>query len=258
MLDGLGRIRAVLYRNMVWAYRSPFRLTDVFIWPLVMLFTLTFFLTTTGADESLIGILIVSVICWRAIFFVSFETTTMFVEEHWDYSLPDLLVSPISPLEISIGGALTGMLRAVIVAILVLSVGFWIYDFSLSNAAEFSIALLAMMIAGLSIGLVLFGFACYFEKRNVFTLSFILPELLGLISGPYFNVQEVFPRPIANLLQLFPTTHAFNLLKSGFGMADASIPMLVATSVLWLGGALLVNRLFIRIGRKSGRMVKVG
>ncbi len=258
MLNSLYRINAILYRNLIWSYRSPFRLTDVFLWPLVMLFTLAFFLVTTGGGEDLIGILIVSVICWRAIFFVGFETTIMLVEEHWGDALPDLLVSPISTLEVSLGGALTGLLKAIVVSLLVLLVGFVFYGFVLSYFTGFVIALFTMMLAGFSIGLVLFGFACYLDKRNVFTLSFIAPELLGLISGPYFNVQEVFPAPIASFLQLFPTTHAFNLLKSGFGMAEANIPMLVITTLLWVIGALLINRYFIMLGRKSGRMVDVG
>jgi ABC-type multidrug transport system permease subunit len=258
VLDSIRRIWTVIYRNMIWAYRSPFRLTDVLLWPLFMLFMFTFFLSTTGGNESLLGIIVVSVICWRAIFFVAFETTTMFVEEHWDQSLPDLLVSPISTFEISLGGALTGMIKAVLVALLVLAVAGMVYGFILTDILKFSVALVVMMVAGLCVGLVLFGLASYFEKRNVFTLSFIIPEMLGLVSGPYFNVDDVFPQPVASLLQLFPSTHAFNLLKSMFGMAEADIVMMVLTTLLWLLGAFLVNRFFVRLGRKSGRMVKVG
>ena len=50
-----------------------------------------------------------------------------------------------------------------------------------------------MLLFGFSLGFILFGFATYFDKRNVFTLTFVLPELIGLVSGPYYEVKDVFP-----------------------------------------------------------------
>ncbi|MBN1170191.1 ABC transporter permease [Candidatus Micrarchaeota archaeon] len=254
----ISRILAVIYRNSLWAYRSPFRLTDVFLWPLVTLFTLTFFLSVFGADTRLTGLLIVSVVAWRALYFVTFETGSMFVEENWDRSLPNLLVTPITTTEMAIGGALGGVLKSVLVVVLCLAVGYFIYGFVLTDMTLLALSMVFMMLAGFSIGFVLFGMSCYFEKRNVFTLSFVAPELIALFSGPYYNIYDVFPPWLAGIINLFPTTHAFNVVKSIFSMAVPDYAMLAGTTVLWLAGAFAINRMFFSLGRKKGTLAKVG
>ncbi len=258
MNELFSHIRAILYRNFLWACRSPFRLSDVIIWPLVMLFTLTFFLSTVGGDTHYLGLLILAVIGWRAIFFVSFETLAIFIEEHWDQALPNLLVSPISPLMISIGGALTGILKAVAVMLLCLGAGYFLYDFSLGEPLLFLVALGFLMLTGFSVGFMLFGMSCYFDKRNIFTLSFLFPELIGLLSGPYYDIWAVFPEWIAAILNTFPSTHAFNVIKSIFGFAEADYTMLLGTTVLWLVLAVAINRLFYDMGRRKGTLTKLG
>ncbi|MBU0532532.1 ABC transporter permease [Candidatus Micrarchaeota archaeon] len=258
MFDSLSRIKGMLYRNFIWACRSPFRLTDVFIWPLVMLFTLTLFLSAVGGSQQFLGLLILSVIGWRALFFVSFETTAAFVEAHWDRALPNLLVSPINTLEIAIGGALSGVLKLIMVMIICLSVGHLLYGFAFIQPITFFIAVGFLLISGFSIGFILFGLACYFDKRNIFTLSFILPELIGLLSGPYYSIQDVFPPYIVSVLNLLPTTHAFNLIKSIFGLGQVNYFMLILTSIIWVIIAILLNNIFYNLGRKKGTLTKVG
>jgi len=258
MNDTISQISAIIYRNILWAYRSPFRLVDVFIWPLVMLFTLTFFLATMGGNQEFLGVLILAVIGWRSIFFVAFETTSMFVEEHWHRALQDLLVTPISTLKIALGGSLTGFFKSILVVILVLSITNIVYGFTAPDLGKFLFALFFLIIAGFSVGFILFGMACYFDKRNIFTLSFLVPELLGLLSGPYYPVEEVFPGWMVSILYTFPTTHAFNVIKSIFGLAQPNYTMLILTSVVWVFLALMINRFFYNLGRKKGTLVKVG
>ena len=63
---------------------------------------------------------------------------------------------------------------------------------------------------------------------------------------------------MTNALNYFPTTHAFNLVKSIFGMAQVDYTMLVATTAAWLIMAFIINRIFFHMGRKKGTLVKVG
>lgn len=258
MADFLSHIMAVLYRNMIWAYRSPFRLLDVFLWPFWMLFMLLVFFSAVNADASLFALVLVSVAAWRGLYFVGFETSALFIEEHWGNALQDVLVSPITSLQLAIGGALTGVLKSAVVLVMFLAVGCLAFGVWLPDPAAFLVGWAFLLLAGLSIGFVLFGMACVFEKRNIFTLSFMLPEVIGVASGPYYNVSDVFPGPVAAAINTFPTTHAFNLIKSTFGLAQPDYPMLFATSALWLAAAILLNRAFYQRGRKTGTLVKVG
>jgi hypothetical protein len=223
------------------------------------LFTLSFFLSLfSSQSQDVIGLIVLAVIGWRAVFFLTFETTAMFVEENWDKSLPNLLVSPISTFEIALGGSISGLYKTIAVIFICLGVGFFLYGFWPADIGVFMLALAFMVLAGLSIGFTLFGLACYFDKRNVFTLSFLLPEMICLFSGPYYNSADVFPPPIASFMNLFPTTHGFNLIKSIFGIAQVDYFMLFLTSGCWLVAALLINRFFYDLGRKRGRLTKVG
>jgi ABC-type multidrug transport system permease subunit len=258
MNDSLSQIKGVLYRNALWAYRSPFRLVDVFIWPLVMLFTLTLFISVIGGKAEYLSLIIFAIAGWRAIFFVTFETSAMFVEEHWHRALPDLLVSPISTLKLAMGGALTGIFKALAVVVIFTIVGYLVYGFTMIEPVKFFVALAFLMLAGFCIGFVLFGLACYFDKRNVFTLGFIVPELVGLLSGPYFNSADFFPSWLVAILNTFPTTHAFNVIKSIFGIAKADYNMLLITSLIWLTLAITINRFLYNLGRKKGTLTKVG
>ncbi|MBU1682166.1 ABC transporter permease [Candidatus Micrarchaeota archaeon] len=251
------RIKGVVYRNILWAFRSPFRLFDVIFWPFILFFMLTLFLSSVGGNEEFFGVIVLSVIAWRAIYFVSFETTAIFIEDHWDRSLPNMLVSPIRVHELAIGGAITGVLKTIVVIFLVLTVGSLFYNVALDDPLTFLIGVLFLSIVGFSVGLVHFGLACVFDKRNVFTLSFLVPELVGLISGPYFNIEDMFPEWLVAILNLFPTTHAFNVIKSIFGMAKADYQMLFITTFFWLAIALLVNRYLYDLGRKKGTLTKV-
>ncbi|MFH0737350.1 MAG: ABC transporter permease [Candidatus Micrarchaeota archaeon] len=258
MDDFLSHVRAVLYRNALWAYRSPFRFTDVVLWPLFTLFMLTLFLTMIGGRSEYVGLVILSVIGWRMLYFVAFETSGIFIEDHWDRSLANFLVSPIDTLEIAVGGALTGVFKALAVVVLCLAIGYAVFGFVISEPLTFLIALFFLMLSGFSLGLILFGLACYYEKRNVFTLSFILPEVIGLLSGPYFSPKEVFPSWLAGIVDTLPTTHAFDIIKSIYGFAEPDYPMLFATTAVWLLLALALNRHLFDLGRKKGKLVKVG
>ncbi len=251
------RIKGIVYRNILWAFRSPFRLFDVIFWPFILFFMLTLFLSSVGGNEEFFGVIVLSVIAWRAIYFVSFETTAIFIEDHWDRSLPNMLVSPIRAHELAIGGAITGILKTIVVVFLVLAVGSIFYNVTLDDPLTFLIGVLFLSIVGFSVGLVHFGLACVFDKRNVFTLSFLVPELVGLVSGPYFNIEEMFPQPLVAFLNFFPTTHAFNLIKSIFGMAEANYQMLFITTFFWLAIALFLNRYMYDLGRKKGTLTKV-
>ncbi len=257
MNDFLSHILAVLYRNLIWAYRSPFRLLDVTLWPAWMAFMLSAFLAVVDADPSFLGLIIISVAGWRAIFFVGFETTVMVLEEHWHGALPDILVSPISALQLALGGALTGVLKSIAVVIMFLVIGYLAFGIELTDFTTFFIALFFLMLAGFSFGFVLFGMAAVIDKRNVFTISFMLPEVVGVASGPYFDVAEVFPPFMVMILNTFPTTHAFNLIKSIFGIAQPDYPMLIITSVIWLGIAIALNRILYDVGRRRGTLTKV-
>ena len=258
MKDFISHVIAVLYRNLIWSYRSPFRLLDVTLWPLWMVFMLSVFLSVVDADPSYLALIIVSVAGWRAIFFVGFETTVMVLEEHWHDALPDILVSPISALQLALGGALTGVLKSIAVVIMFLAVGYLAFGIELADFATFLIALFFLMLAGFSFGFVLFGMAAVFDKRNVFTLSFMLPEVIGVASGPYYNIADVFPPCMVSVLNTFPTTHAFNLIKSIFGITQPDYFMLVITSMVWLCLAIVLNRTLYDFGRRMGTLTKVG
>src|SRR4030095_697636 len=111
----LTRIYAMVYRSVHSLRRNTFRLADVFIWPMIFLFTLTFFASYLGSEQVYINVIILGMMGWRMIYFLNLEIVSSFVEEYWSKSLAHLMMSPITRLEFAIRTAISGFAKAIFV-----------------------------------------------------------------------------------------------------------------------------------------------
>ena len=83
MYGPLSRILSQVYKNINTLKRNSFRLADILIWPMIFLFTLTFFVTYLGSDKVYLNMIILGMIGWRVIYFLNLEMVSTFTEEHW-------------------------------------------------------------------------------------------------------------------------------------------------------------------------------
>ena len=256
-MPDLTRIYSQVYKSAMSLKRNTFRLADVFIWPMIFLFTLTFFATYLGSDSVYINMIILGMMGWRMIYFLNLEMVSSFIEEHWSKSLPHLLISPITRLEFSLGMAVSGLLKGIFVVILYLVFTYYLYGFTVSDWGVFALSMLFFALIGFSMGLFTLGLG-YFEKEEAFNIAFIWPDLIVLLSGVYFSVEAVYPAPIVPLVRLLPSTQAFELLKSMVGLGNPDYGILVGSTLIWLVAGYLFNGYMYEKARRSGKLARLG
>lgn len=257
MIDSFVRMYSQVYKNIHSLRRNTFRLADVLIWPMIFLFTLTFFATYMGTDTVYLNMIILGMMGWRMIYFLNLEMVSTFVEEYWSKSLAHLLISPVSRLEIALGSAASGFIKGVfVISTYVLFTGI-LYGFSVPDWGLFIIGILFMAIIGFSMGLVTLGLG-YYWKEEAFNIAFIWPDVIVLLSGVYFSVDSVYPSWLLPAINLLPSTQAFNLLKSMVGIGHADMPLLAALCAVWLVAAYIFNGFMYEKARRAGKLTRLG
>jgi ABC-2 type transport system permease protein len=257
MIAPLVRIYSQVYKSFNTLRRNSFRLADVFIWPLIFLFTLTFFATYLGSNVVYLKMIILGMMGWRMIYFLNLEMVSSFVDEYWSKSLAHLLISPISRFELAVGCAISGFLKAIFVICIYLVATNLIYGFTMPDWLTFVIAMSFFAVIGFSMGLVTLGIG-YYWKEESFNLGFIWPDVIVLLSGVYFSVDAVYPAWAVPIIRLLPSTLAFDLLKSMVGLATPDIPLLALLSALWVVLAYLFNGYMYEKARKAGKLARLG
>ena len=257
MIDSVSRILSQTYKSICMLRRNSFRLTDVLIWPILYLFTLTFFVTYLGSDQSYLYMIILGMMGWRVMYLLNQEMVTSLTEEYWSKSLAHLFASPITRMEFAIGSAISGIIKSLAVLALYLVLTYFIYGFTVPDIGIFILGIFFLALFGFTMGFFILGFA-YFMKEESFNLSFILPDVMALLSGVYFSIDKVYPGWLLPFIRLLPTTQAFELLKSSVGLGHPDMPMLFITGIAWLVIAYVFNGFMYEKSRKEGRLARLG
>ena len=242
------RIRAVARRHAYVLVRSPHRLFDVTLWPLVdvLLFgSLAVFVGQgdRSAGQQAAGYLLAGIVLWHVIYQSQIALSTGLLEETWTRNLLNLMITPIREWEYVAGVALFGMVK-LLLGLTVMIVGalaffsFDITDLGLGVVpVAFALLVVGWMISFLVMGLVL-RFGTGAEAMAWGVMFVVMP-----LSGVFYPVESLpgLLQPIANAL---PTTHAFAALRAlvdgrpvpwdELGYAYGSVAVLLVLSMLFL------------------------
>src|SRR5262245_42073094 len=108
------RMRAIARRHAYVLVRSPHRLFDVTLWPLVdvLLFgSLAAFVDTSGNASNAAkasGYLLAGIVLWHVVYQSQIALSTGFLEETWTRNLLNIMVTPLREVEYVGGVALFG------------------------------------------------------------------------------------------------------------------------------------------------------
>lgn len=257
MIDSLVRIYSQVYKSFMSLKRNTFRLADIFIWPMIFLFTLTFFVTYLGSDSIYLSMIILGMMGWRMIYFLNLEMVSSFTEEYWSKSLAHLMISPITRIEFALGMAISGFLKGLFVVLTYIVFTYLLYGFTVPDWMVFITALLFFSLIGFSMGLITLGLA-YFSKEEAFNIAFIWPDLIVLLSGVYFSIESVYPSWALPIIRLLPSTQAFELLKSTVGLGSPDLLLLAGSTALWLIAGYIFNGYMYEKARKEGKLARLG
>jgi ABC-2 type transport system permease protein len=259
------RIWAVARRHAYVLARSPHRLFDVTVWPIVdtVLFgSLGVFFVTQGGPASAaqagVAYLLSGIVLWHVVYQAQIAVSTGFMEETWSRNLLSLMVTPLKELELVAGIALFGLVKLVMGVGVVALAAYALYAFDVTTLGLGLVPVMAILLAGgWAIALLVVGLMLRFGN-GAEALAWGIMFLVMPLGGVFYPVEALPPfiRPISELL---PTTHASaagrELLDGGpmpWGeLAQAAIGTLVAVL-----GALAFVAWMLRLFRRRGYITR--
>jgi len=264
--SGLGaswrRIRAVARRHAYVLKRSPHRLFDVTIWPLVdvLLFgSLGVFVSKEGgAGATAFGYLLSGIILWHVVYQSQIALSTGLLEETWSRNLLNLMVTPLSEVEYVLGVVLFGMVKLAIGVGVVTFTALGFYAFNVTRLGWNLIPIAAvLLLVGWVIALFVIGIVLRFGS-GAEALAWGILFMVMPLSGVFYPVRALptVLRPIAVVL---PTTHAFAAARSLLahdGLPWSQMAIASASSLALLLAAVVFVSWMLSLFRRRGYVTR--
>jgi ABC-2 type transport system permease protein len=212
------RIRAIARRHAYVLVRSPHRLFDVTLWPLVdvLLFgSLAQFVggqdTTAGTQAA--GYLLAGIVLWHVIYQSQIALSTGLLEETWTRNILNLMVTPLREIEYIAGVALFGFAKlAMGVGVMVIG-ALVFFSFDTSSLGFGLVPIVAvLLVVGWAISLFVIGLVLRYGA-GAEALAWGVMFVLLPLSGVFYPVDNL-PAIMQPLARIMPTTHAFAALRS--------------------------------------------
>jgi ABC-2 type transport system permease protein len=248
------RMRAIARRHAYVLMRSPHRLFDVSLWPLVdvLLFgSLGAYVATTQASASqrAAAYLTAGVILWHVVYQSQIALSTGLLEETWTRNLLNLMITPLTELEYVGGVALFGMVKLVIGIAVMTIAAFAFFSFHVWSLGLGLIPIAAvLLVVGWAISLFVMGIVLRFGT-GAEALAWGIMFVVMPLSGVFYPVSALpaFLRPVAWAL---PTTHAFVALRGlvdgqGLDRGQVVLAAVGAVVLLAIGFVFLTHMLVV-------------
>lgn len=168
-------------------------------------------------------------------------STSVNVSKLYTKTIEEVLVSPVSPWDIALGRALTGLVRGMFSALMLLLVG-------VLSGVHLSLTPLFVLVLGLtsfsfaSAAVAAAMIARSHEDMSNFNSFIIIP--MSFLAGTFFAPDKL-PEPLHSIIMIYPLTHASLLLRA---LAAGHEPALGSLAIL---SAYAVGLFYL-----AGRMVK--
>jgi ABC-2 type transport system permease protein len=210
------RVRAIARRHAYVMLRSPHRLFDVTVWPMVdvLLFgSIGVFVSGGGGSGSAaFAYLLAGIILWHVVYQSQIALATGFLEETWSRNLLNLLVSPLKEAEYVAGVALFGLAKLVLGVGLTAILAFGAYAFDISEMGFGLIPIAAiLLVVGWAIALFVIGVTLRYGSGAEALAWGVLFAVMPL-SGVFYPVESL-PALVRPLARVLPTTHAFAAMR---------------------------------------------
>ncbi|MFD7668904.1 ABC transporter permease [Streptomyces sp. NPDC059788] len=256
------RVRAVARRHWLVLRRSPHRIFDVLVWPVVdtLLYgSIGLFAAKAagggaeagaadlGTGPTFAVFLLSGTVLWHLVHQTQISLATGFLEETWSRNVIGLLTTPLRGWEYLAGVGLFALVRTALSTLAVAALAFGAYAFDVTSLGLGLIPVAALLLlCGWAVALAVVGLVLRYgsgaEALVWGGLSVVMP-----LSGVFYPVSTL-PAPLRPVAEALPTTHVF---AAGRALAGGGPTPWHELAVATLGTfALLVLALFF-----LGRMV---
>lgn len=206
------RVRAIAKRHALALKRSPHRLFDVTIWPLVDVFLFgsigVFAASQEGAGSVALGYLLSGIVLWHVVYQAQIALSTGFMEETWSRNLLNLMVTPLREIEYIAGVVLFGLAKLVAGVGLVAVTALAFYSFDVTDLGFGLIPVAAiLLVVGWIIALFVIAMVLRFGA-GAEALAWGILFVVMPLSGVFYPV-EALPAIVRPVSAILPTTYAF-------------------------------------------------
>ena len=210
------RIAAISWRHALILLRTPHRLFDVTIWPLVdvILFgSLAVFSQRSGSGDTAFAYILSGIVLWHVIYQAQIAVSTGFMEEAWSRNLLNLMVTPLREIEYAIGVAFFGLLKLIlgVVLVAVTALGFFTFDVTDLGLSLIPIVTILLLV-GWAIALFVIALVLRFGS-GAEALAWGILFVVMPLSGVFYPVPAL-PGILQPVAYALPSTHAFAAARS--------------------------------------------
>jgi ABC-2 type transport system permease protein len=258
------RIRAIARRHWYVVRRSPHRLFDVTVWPIVDVLLYgslgTFFARAEGGSlgQTAFGYLMAGVLLWHVVYSGQISLSTGFLEETWSRNMLNLMVTPLREWEYVAGVVLLGLGKLLVGVALVAGVALGLFAFDITEVGWTLVPVAAvLLLTGWVIALFVIGLVLRFGAGAEALAWGVLFVMLPL-SGVFYPI-DALPGVLQPIARLLPTTHAFAAARTvldggGVPWGRLGLAALAAAGLAVLGLAWVVAML--RVFRRRGYVTR--
>jgi ABC-2 type transport system permease protein len=254
-------VRAVAFRQALVLRRSPHRLFDVTIWPIVdtLLFgSIAVFFADAGGGATGAAYLICGVLLWHVVYQSQIALATGFMEETWSRNLLSLMVTPMSEVEWVAGVVAFGLVKLALgvgaVAVMVAA----LYAFDVTSLGVALLPIMAVLLAsGLAVALFVIGMVLRFGT-GAEALAWGILFVVMPLSGVFYPVKSL-PGVLQPVSLVLPTTHAFAAARTvidGSGTPWGTLGLAALTTLLMLVASVAFVRQMLKTFRKRGYVTR--
>jgi ABC-2 type transport system permease protein len=257
------RILSIAQRHWFVLRRSPHRLFDVLLWPVVDTLLFTSIAVFAGSrvltgGQQLVFFTLTGMILWQVVYQAQIALATGFLEETFSRSLLNLMATPLREWEYVAGVALFGLAKLCCGVGVVATLALVAYQFDVTTLGLGMLPVAALLLViGWAIALFVIGLVLRFGSGAEAFAWGVLFTVMPL-SGVFYPT-EALPRILRPVAEALPTTHAFaaaRSLASGGGMPWGEIGQAAAGTAVLVAAALAFLLLMLRLFRARGYVTR--
>ncbi len=258
----VGRILALLLRQVYLYRRSLIRSLEIVYWPIMELlvwgFVSVYVARLQGAGMSTVAFLLGGMILWDIFYRVQQAISVSFLEDIWTRNLPNVFVTPISTAEYLYATMLLGVMKVIVTGLLLSVLAITLYAF---NIFQYGLALVPfvanLLLSAWGMGIITTALILRFGQ-GAEVLAWAVAFLFQPFSAVFYPL-TVLPAALRPFAWALPTTHAFEGMRAvlaGQGIPWHHVAWAAATNAVLLAGAAAVFTWVMRIARELGLLLR--
>jgi ABC-2 type transport system permease protein len=258
------RVWAVVLRQAYLYKRSLPRLLEVFYWPMVDLLLWGFVSLYLQKASTKIPVFVVyfigALILWDILFRAQQGISVSFLEDMWARNLINIFASPIKIQEYIIGLVFISILKISIAFIVMSSLAWLFYSFSIFKLGISLIPLiLNLMAMGWAVGIFTMALILRFGQEAE-VLAWAVAFLFMPFSAVFYPV-ETLPPLLQKIALFIPSAHVFEGMRMLINEHTLSLTHIITASMLNVIYLTLSTISFLKIyktAQKRGILPKIG